>query len=42
MIAPGARSPVPNRKVRWDAGNPTRHGILFLQAQTLAMMQQSF
>jgi hypothetical protein len=31
MIAPGTRIPVPNRKMKWDAGNPTGHGILFLR-----------
>jgi hypothetical protein len=35
MIAPGTRIPVPNRKMKWDAGNPTAHGILFLQVGTM-------
>jgi hypothetical protein len=35
MIAPGTRIPVPNRKMKWDAGNPTGHGILFLQVGTM-------
>jgi hypothetical protein len=35
MIALGTRIPVPNRKLKWDAGNPTGHGILFLQAGTM-------
>lgn len=30
MIANGTRIPVPNFKMKWDQGNPTGHGILFL------------
>jgi hypothetical protein len=26
----GTRIPVPNHKMKWDQGNPTGHGILFL------------
>jgi hypothetical protein len=26
----GTRIPVPNAKMKWDAGNPTGHGIIFL------------
>lgn len=29
-IAPGTRIPVPNSKIKWDKGNPTGHGILFV------------
>ena len=29
----GARFPVPNYKMKWDAGNPTGHGILFIGSQ---------
>jgi hypothetical protein len=35
MVAPGTRIPVPNAKMKWDAGNPTGHGILFLQVGTM-------
>jgi hypothetical protein len=28
----GTRIPVPNYKMKWDASNPTGHGILFLCA----------
>ena len=30
MIANGTRIPVPNRKMKWDKGNPTGHGIIFI------------
>ncbi len=30
MIPNGTLIPVPNRKIKWDAGNPTGHGIIFL------------
>jgi len=30
VIPNGTRVPVPNQKMKWDAGNPTGHGILFL------------
>ena len=30
VIPPGTRIPVPNQKMKWDAGNPTGHGIIFL------------
>jgi len=26
----GTRIPVPNHKMKWDAGNPTGHGIIFI------------
>ena len=29
-IAPGTRIAVPNRKMKWDAGNPTGHGVIFV------------
>jgi hypothetical protein len=29
-IRNGARIPVPNHKMKWDEGNPTGHGILFI------------
>jgi hypothetical protein len=35
VIQPGTRVPVPNAKMKWDAGNPTGHGILFLQVGTM-------
>jgi hypothetical protein len=30
MIPNGTRIAVPNAKMKWDAGNPTGHGIIFL------------
>jgi hypothetical protein len=30
VIPPGTRIPVPNQKMKWDAGNPTGHGIVFI------------
>jgi hypothetical protein len=30
VIANGTRFPVPNQKMKWDAGNPTGHGIIFI------------
>src|ERR1700732_1393912 len=33
VIPPGTRIPVPNQKMKWDAGNPTGHGIVFIGAQ---------
>lgn len=32
-IPVGTRIPVPNNKMKWDAGNPTGHGIIFMGAQ---------
>ena len=29
----GARIPVPNQKMKWDAGNPTGHGVIFIGPQ---------
>ena len=33
-IPNGTRITVPNHKMKWDDGNPTGHGILFLQVGT--------
>ena len=33
VIEPGTRIPVPNPKMKWDAGNPTGHGIIFIGPQ---------
>jgi hypothetical protein len=30
ILPNGTRIPVPNTKMKWDAGNPTGHGIIFL------------
>lgn len=30
VIPNGTRIPVPNQKMKWDQGNPTGHGILFI------------
>jgi hypothetical protein len=32
IIPDGTRIPVPNQKVKWDEGNPTGHGIIFIGA----------
>lgn len=31
-IEPGTRFTVPNRKLKWDAGNPTGHGVIFINS----------
>jgi hypothetical protein len=33
VMAPGTRIPVPNSKMKWDKGNPTGHGIIFIGAK---------
>jgi hypothetical protein len=33
VLANGTRIPVPNSKMKWDAGNPTGHGIVFIGSQ---------
>jgi hypothetical protein len=33
VIADGTRIPVPNNKMKFDAGNPTGHGIIFIGAE---------
>lgn len=33
-IANGTRIPVPNFKMKWDQGNPTGHGVIFLSTST--------
>lgn len=33
VIPPGTRIAVPNSKMKWDAGNPTGHGIIFIGSQ---------
>jgi hypothetical protein len=30
LLPEGIRIPVPNAKMKWDAGNPTGHGIIFI------------
>ena len=30
VIPEGTRIPVPNSKMKWDEGNPTGHGIIFI------------
>jgi hypothetical protein len=32
-IPVGTKIPVPNYKMKWDDGNPTGHGIIFIGAQ---------
>ena len=33
LLANGTRIPVPNEKMKFDAGNPTAHGIIFIGSQ---------
>jgi hypothetical protein len=33
IIPIGTRIPVPNHKMKWDSGNPTGHGIIFVGTQ---------
>ena len=33
VVSSGTRIPVPNQKMKWDAGNPTGHGIIFIGPQ---------
>jgi hypothetical protein len=33
LIPAGTRIDVPNRKMKWDRGNPTGHGIIFIGSQ---------
>jgi hypothetical protein len=33
VLSPGTKIPVPNHKMKWDAGNPTGHGIIFIGTQ---------
>jgi hypothetical protein len=33
VLPNGTRIPVPNAKMKWDAGNPTGHGIIFLGSE---------
>jgi hypothetical protein len=33
VIPPGTRIPVPNAKMKWDKGNPTGHGIIFIGSE---------
>jgi hypothetical protein len=30
VISDGTRIPIPNQKLKWDRGNPTGHGIIFI------------
>jgi hypothetical protein len=30
VLSPGTRIAVPNEKMKWDKGNPTGHGIVFI------------
>jgi hypothetical protein len=30
ILPEGTRIPVPNNKMKWDEGNPTGHGIIFI------------
>ena len=37
VIRNGTRIPVPNGKMKWDAGNPTGHGIIFLRPEMVRL-----
>jgi hypothetical protein len=30
VLPPGSRIAIPNQKMKWDKGNPTGHGIVFI------------
>jgi hypothetical protein len=34
VMPAGTRIPVPNHKMKWDAGNPTGHGVIFISPPT--------
>jgi hypothetical protein len=33
VVAEGTKIPVPNQKMKWNDGNPTGHGIIFIGTQ---------
>jgi hypothetical protein len=33
VFATGTKIPIPNQKMKWDEGNPTGHGIIFIGTQ---------
>jgi hypothetical protein len=33
VFAAGTKIPIPNQKMKWDEGNPTGHGIIFIGTQ---------
>jgi hypothetical protein len=33
VLPSGTHIPVPNAKMKWDAGNPTGHGVIFIGSQ---------
>jgi hypothetical protein len=33
VIPNGTKVPVPNQKMKWDEGNPSGHGIIFIGSQ---------
>jgi hypothetical protein len=37
VIPNGTRIPVPNHKMKWDAGNPTGHGAIFLRPEMVRL-----
>jgi hypothetical protein len=37
VIPNGTRIPVPNHKMKWDAGNPTGHGVIFLRPEMVRL-----
>lgn len=37
-IEPGTRIVVPNEKMKWDQGNPTGHGVIFMRPYGGAMV----
>ncbi|HEY6258034.1 MAG TPA: hypothetical protein VIY51_19800 [Xanthobacteraceae bacterium] len=37
VIPNGTRIAVPNTKMKWDAGNPTGHGVIFLRPEMIRL-----
>ena len=37
VIPNGTLIPVPNHKMKWDAGNPTGHGVIFLRPEMVRL-----
>jgi hypothetical protein len=35
VLPKGTKIPVPNQKMKWDAGNPTGHGVIFISPPTV-------
>jgi hypothetical protein len=42
IVPTGTRIPVPNQKIKWDKGNPTGHGILFISGEVTIRDDQGY